>query len=203
VGVRSNGAEVDQVVDAATSANAATMAQVAGVHVTGVYDEHGNPHSIPPPPPHQQPPIVGSVPRSQPSGSTSVFWGLVLFFVVLPIGACMACSACGVGACGTLGTIGTLAPRTSKVSQKLMPDDPACSAVWRVLKFGMPRDCASAPYEGGHVVSIANLASYYVREDYVCWVNGNASSFSRPGTQQCGTWIDNSMVTTALARDGK
>jgi hypothetical protein len=38
---RSNGQEVDQVVDAITAANAAVMAQQAGVVVTGVFDEEG------------------------------------------------------------------------------------------------------------------------------------------------------------------
>lgn len=48
IGVRrAGGGEVDQVVDTVTSDNAVVMAQVAGVIVTGVYDESGVAQPLP------------------------------------------------------------------------------------------------------------------------------------------------------------
>ncbi len=50
--------------------------------------------------PQPPPPPIGNPPPQQ-SIAVQVFLGLVLFFIVLPLGTCVACSTCaGVAAVG-------------------------------------------------------------------------------------------------------
>jgi hypothetical protein len=52
------------------------------------------------PPPHGYP-SYGQHPPPQKSGASGVFWGLVLFFIVLPIAIFgITCAACGAGCLG-------------------------------------------------------------------------------------------------------
>lgn len=62
VGVYPSGKELDQVVDAVSAANAGTMAQVAGVHVTGIVDEFGQSHPVPMPPPTASSVVIAPAP---------------------------------------------------------------------------------------------------------------------------------------------
>jgi hypothetical protein len=53
------------------------------------------PHQQYPGYPPQNYPQYHAAPPQQKSVASGVFWGLFLFFIVLPIGACGGCLACG------------------------------------------------------------------------------------------------------------
>lgn len=79
------------------------------------------------PPPYQHP-SYGHSPPPQRSGATGVFWGLVLFFIVLPIAIFgVTCVACGAS-CAGCAALGAGASHHSTPGPTPTPTDDATSA---------------------------------------------------------------------------